>query len=477
MSNRWLSKTRATNYYKPITVKFFKMILCGIIFFCSCSPKHYRTEWTTAGKESAELSLIPQKLTAITPGIPVYDTALVTYKRGGALALKISFSEPVIVTMANEPQAWGNYQFPTLSKTIDGALVAKTHLSPDAVASYGKTRYIYSYSHDKGKHWVVDATPGTDVEDSIAEGVLLKNGDRIKILTPPSINESNLQLPQPVAVKGTTKYYHLNQLPESRQGVFYARMKKGDNKWMPEKAALLDDEALRYSTKSEMPVVWWGDIKIAADGSLIAGIYPGYMVTNDGKTDLKSGIFFYRSTDDGRTWKIQGRIPYAYDKAVQPAGENFGGFTEPSFEILADGSFLCVMRTTDNDNGPMYASRSNNLGISWTKPQTITPAGVLPRLLRLNNGVLVLSSGRPGVQLRFAMDGTGKTWTQPFEMLKYDMIPNVDWFTSCGYTNIMPVGGDSFYLIYSDFFTMNTKGQMRKSIKFRKITVTPIQNN
>lgn len=423
--------------------------------------------------ESAEIKLTPEKLNVIAPGLPAYDSAVIMYKRNGQPALNVQLSNPVIITMASQPQEWGHYQFPTIFKGIDGGLVAKTHLSPDAVASYGKTNYIYSYSADKGKSWTSKTSSSGAEEDKVAEGLLLPSGDRIKIVTPSSINEDTLSLPDPVAATANVRFYRLNELPESRQGVFLARMRKGELNWVSEKAVLMDTNALRYSIKGEIPVVWWGDMKIASDKSIIACIYPGYYIKEDDTPDTKSGVFFYRSTDEGRTWKIQGRIPFEYDRDVQPNGEHFGGFTEPAFEILKDGTFLCIMRTTDNEDGPMYASRSMDMGVTWSKPVAIAPAGVLPRLLQLENGVLVLSSGRPGVQLRFSLDGKGNVWTKPFEMLDYDLIGKIDWYTSCGYTWMLATGPDEFLLIYSDFFTMNDRGQMRKSIKLRKISAAP----
>jgi len=149
------------------------------------------------------------------------------------------------------------------------------------------------------------------------------------------------------------------------------------------------------------------------------------------------------------------------------------GFTEPGFEILSDGSFLCVMRTTDNfvSNSPMYYSRSTDLGVTWTKPQTFTSAGVMPRLLQLTNGVVVLASGRPGVQLRFCIDSKGQKWTDPFEMLLFKNEKEAA--VSCGYTELLATGPNSFLIIYSDFSYRNEVGTIRKAIKVREVFVTP----
>ena len=72
----------------------------------------------------------------------------------------------------------------------------------------------------------------------------------------------------------------------------------------------------------------------------------------------------------------------------------------------------------------------------------IAPNGVLPRLLRLNNGMLVLSSGRPGVQLRFSVSGLGDDWSEPVDLLAptSDIQGNPTPLTSL-YKTLAPVQG------------------------------------
>jgi hypothetical protein len=172
---------------------------------------------------------------------------------------------------------------------------------------------------------------------------------------------------------------------------------------------------------------------------------------------------FYRSSDAGHSWHIQGRIPYQPDLVADRNGAQRMGFTEPAFEILADGTFLCIARTTDGiGNGPMYVSCSRDLGRTWSRPEVMADSGVLPRLLRLTNGVVALSSGRPGVQLRFCANGNGKTWTRPLELLPYASEKDA---VSCGYTALLATGPDRFLVIYSDFKHQTASGQIRKAIK------------
>ena len=127
----------------------------------------------------------------------------------------------------------------------------------------------------------------------------------------------------------------------------------------------------------------------------------------------------------------------------------------------------------DAHKQPMYKSVSYNGGKNWSRPEPFTPNGVMPNVLFLSNNSAVLTSGRPGVQLRINIDGDGKNWTEPIEMMPYiDESGNFDiWAESCGYSNILDNGDNTFYIVYSDFKKKNDKGEYRKTILFRKVEV------
>lgn len=405
-------------------------------------------------------------------GIACFGKETIDYRRPGKPPVKAIFGEPVKVVVApyavGSGPGWGEYQFPAIERWDDGALHVTFCISPDSIKSYGNAPGSM-ISRDGGKTWSPPAG-----EHGIS-GLLLPNGDRIVITTPKALPVADLKLPPPLGAVGDTYnkngpiVYRLTELPAELQTVRLNRMAKGSNTWTPEQAKLIDPQALRYSLSDLFPILFWGDVRVAPDGSLIAGIYPGYLLREDGSVDRYDHTFFYRSTDNGHTWTIQGRITYQPDLKADPKGADRSGFTEPAFEILADGSLLCVMRTSDGLGvGPMYASRSNDLGKTWSKPAAMTPNGVLPRLIRLGNGVLVLSSGRPGVQVRFATDGKGERWTDPFEI-----VPKIEGggADTCGYTGLLATGPDSFIIAYSHFKHRTEDGQTRKAILIREVKV------
>jgi hypothetical protein len=402
--------------------------------------------------------------------IPAYRHSKFEYRQSDKKKLLIEFEEPVVVSVAAKPEKWGFFQFPTIMRRTDGNLAIKWHLNQDAIEAYGNHQFGSAISKDGGKTW-----QAAEVKEN-SGNTLLPNGDVINIVTPKPIKVEDLKLPTSIGhgmdtyAKTFIDFYKLSELPESVEGVYLNRLKKGSTEWNVEQDELHDPGAARYSFKGLFPVVWWGDMQIVNDGSVIAGIYPGFYVNLNGKADPKSGIFFYRSADNGHSWNIQGRILYAPDLIADSLGERRMGFSEPAFTTMVDGSFLCVARTTDGMGiGPMYESHSTDSGKTWSRPKVIAPSGVLPRLLRLGNGVTVLAAGRPGVQLRFSTDEKGEKWSNAFELLPYK---NEKDQVSCGYTGLIATGPDRFLIVYSDFKFLNGAKEIRKAIKVREVIIS-----
>lgn len=399
------------------------------------------------------------------------ETVLV--KQGRKATAKVYLSEPVMVAMAEQEEKWGYFQFPSIGRTEDGTLIVSWQMKEDSHKTYGvqaSRQFVPMMSKDGGKKWYPQ-----DKEyerHTMGYNVTLKNGDRLSVLTP-RVQDVKIfkNFPKAVAKTDLYSYYLVDSLPDKLQGIYFNYTKKGHETKVIH-AQLHDPNLLRYAQDDLMPVVWWGNIRQLADNSLVAGVYPADYIGEDGEL-IDGGISFYQSNNEGKNWSIIGKIQPPPKKVKKKYKSEEDGLSEPTFEVLADSSFVCVMRSGMTD--PMYESFSYDYGQSWSNVIAITPNGVRPRLLTLKNGVLVLTSGRPGIQIRFSLDGTGKRWTEPIDMIHF---MNEDGsFTrdvSCGYASILDNGNDSFYLVYSDFTKTNKDGQIRKSIWFRKITVLRI---
>ena len=349
---------------------------------------------------------------------------------------------------------WGRWQFPTLEAGAKGEMLLFVHVEPDSAASYGKARKVY-VSVDKGRSWREDADAPRR-----AFGLRLPNGEWLRTDTVAATPIAEVTLPaqraERVSYRTPFQLYLLRELPEKLRNIYFQRFA---GQWTPESHPLNDPDALRYATGGLIPQIWWGDMKVLKDNSIVALTYPYYHASQP--TPYTSAAS-YRSTDNGRTWEKTGHILY------EEPDRRRDGFTEPALEVLPNGELLGVLRTTDgNGVGPMYSVRSADQGRTWSRPQTFAETGVLPRLLQVRNGVRVLSSGRPGVDLRFSTDN-GRTWSPAKELLPLPDRSKIQ-ADSCGYTSLLPLGKDRFLIAYSWF----TPPSGRKSIYVREVRVRP----
>lgn len=393
--------------------------------------------------------------------------------RGGKAVAIVKISEPKIVAQAETEQEWGFFQFPIIYRAFENDnLIVRWQLKNDSQTAYGEDSYGYMMSTDEGNTW---ETLDRSYFGKERYWVELQNGNILQVKDPaPQMINNYPIFPNPInteKIKGTD-FYLESELPEDLRGVYFTIWNKRDNTSSNMHGAVFDPGLLRDSSNGLMPIVWWGAIKKLSDGSLVTGIYPTYYQNTDGFV-LRSAVSFYKSKDLGHRWDVLGKIPYQTDRSDYEdyIFDGNDGFTEPSFEILKDGTFLCVMRTSSTT--PMYKTYSIDGGMNWTKPEPFTPNGVMPNLLLLKNGVLVLASGRPGLQLRFCLDGDGGKWTEPIEMFPFlDEKGNYDIYgTSCGYPCILQENDNTFFLIYSYFKKKNKSGEERKTILFRRVKI------
>ena len=418
----------------------------------------------------------------ISFGIPAMHQTVIDYKRYNKTEFNILLGEPRLVTIAQKPEGWGYYQFPTISRLANGTLHAEWSLHADDIKSYGLAAVGSAISTDGGKTWPI-ATP----DSSLVTSFKLANSDMIKTVDAKPVTSANIKMPSALDRtdfkyrKTNFTFYKLSDMPPGVNGIYINRLVQSQTKWQLEQATINDPKGVRHSSKGLVPVIWWGDMHIMTDGSIVAGIYPAFYIKDNGQVDKQMGVAFYRSTDNGHSWSIQGRIPFQGNTKIDTMAKDRIGFTEPAYTVLADGTLLCIIRSADGDgvtngvgNGPMYASRSTDMGKTWTTPEAIAAAGVLPRLLNLKNGVTVLSTGRPGVQLRFSKTGDNDSWTDACEMLPYESKSmELQYAVTCGYTGLLATGPNRFLLIYADFRYKNPNNEERKAIKIREVIIDP----
>jgi hypothetical protein len=393
-------------------------------------------------------------------------------RKRGDIHVEISPTPSFLIEGPPEERRWGRYQFPTMYRTADGRLIAFVHVEADSATAYGSPKRTF-ISGDEGRTW---AEQEPSIAARLAYGFRLTNGDWLRIDTPPSLDASTIQLPPKTGAvtiyKAEHTLYPMRGLASDLRLIFFQRfLSAGGREWQSETSELNDPDGMRYSVEGRFPRIWWGDLRAhPSDRSLFAVTYPSIPA----EPPHAFGSACFRSTDNGRTWELRGRVPHLMDPVADPKANLRAGFSEPAFEILPDGSLYAVLRTTDGHGiGPMYDTRSRDHGVTWTRPRPFAPNGVMPRLLRLDNGVLVLSSGRPGVQLRFSASGNGDDWSQPWDLLPYD--PDRVQADTCGYTDMVATGRDTFVIVYSWFQKPggpNGSGPPRKAVLARRIRVS-----
>jgi len=453
--------------------KIFALLVCFIFILVSVLNESFAGDGSKKNNKRS-----PVILEEINPDLSIHEGYVSLKKetvrivRNGKVVAKVKLGKPVMVAQAEQEEEWGYFQFPGICRSDDGKLIVSWMMNEDSHKAYDKGEVFMRMSTNEGRTWKpLD-------QDYFIRGFLsfdLKNGDVIQIHNPPSKNINDYSnFPRTVCRDPSLNmvFYMEKELPGELRGT-YLNIRNGQNKQISQIHGELDDPGLmRYAIDDYMPLMWWGDIRELTDGSLIGGIYRTYYLNQD-EGYPKSCITFYHSNDGGYHWKSIGKIPYQIEEIANKERQydNTKGFSESSFLILNDSTLFCVIRT--GYNTPMYKAYSYDVGKHWSEPKAFTPNGVRPQLLHLDNGIIVLASGRPGVQLRFCIDGDGENWTEPIEMLPF---MNEDgghdiWGATCGYSRLLKVDNNTFYLVYSDFKTKNSKGELRKSIMFRKIAI------
>ncbi|HMO04539.1 MAG TPA: sialidase family protein [Kiritimatiellia bacterium] len=178
---------------------------------------------------------------------------------------------------------------------------------------------------------------------------------------------------------------------------------------------------------------------VTSDGTIYQAIYGGTNHLPPFST------YLYKSTDGGFTFTYVSTIASPSD-----VPRSTDGPCEPAMIALSDTEFVCVMRTgaragtagisLNATSDLMYESRSTDAGLTWKK-RFISVPGVMPRLLRVSNGILVLGTGRPGNRLYFSLDD-GRSWGGEINLTPIHLV------MTSGYVDMLEIAPGRLFVTY-----------------------------
>jgi len=391
------------------------------------------------------------------------------------MAIRLNISQPVTVAMgpAWKDAGWGTHQFPMINRLPDGRIVIRYHIVEDSCEDYGKESG-WAVSEDEGATWR-EVTKEELPAVKARFGVRLPSGKYIRGIThrPWPIDEA---LHQKLQKKADHRWRSLpiEDVPDLFPKTWTYAISGPDTL-----------EETVFDTKLEFPgmtvglcqggivrPVGFGVMRVAPDGSLWQVHYAnGRNPENMGFTYYYA-CYFFQSKDEGKSFQLKSWIQYLPDTNEFPEAFTTEGFCEPDLCFMPDGSMITLMRT--GSSTPSYIARSVDGGNTWSKPQKFDRVGVLPQLQRLECGVTLATYGRPGIFVRATKDPSGVEWEDAVEILAY----KDNWFSdfwgncdSCCYTWMLPLDDHTVMMAYSDFRVKDEKGQDRKCIMVRTISV------
>lgn len=438
--------------------------------------------------------------------------------------VSVSFGAPVVVLLAPPGEMrWGYYQFPKLSRIGKGRLAVSYHVAPDCTSSYG-THQPTRVSDDDGQSWR-DARPG-EIEATTAGAIVFPDGEALRIPRRTPLAAGTLKLPTK-HVTHTDQFgrrsecYRLGDLPVRLQGMKTLRRDPGKREWRAETARLDVPGLVVLRYRWDSSAAGWKDpdhlvqphldteffqVNTPDNGLLL--FCHAALFNPDGTLPERKAMCVFRTDDRGRSWRLWGVPGWFRDEDKQIAAtkpflddpdSNYNrlwggrdrapvpntrvdGLFEPGVAAFGGGRMVCVMRTSSGGtHEPTYASRSTDWGRTWTVPEILTPFGVMPKLVRLDNGIVAMVYGRPGVQLLFCSDGRGENWHTPVNFLpdpgeatraSAGVRGGARKTDTCANCTVLKTGPDRFLVAYSDFRHDRAPGYRIKAICVREVRVT-----
>jgi hypothetical protein len=310
--------------------------------------------------------------------------------------MKVSVSAPVLVQRDYEP-----FCYPRLERLANGQIIcAATIDSPenaaDTAAFFGPERNGVKWSNDGGLTWKEWAV----VPDASNARILLPNGDLLFVpyrmyTCPQGVKSPYYILPKDEhVVKEYKDGFVITGWPKAL-GASDEQKKRGQAGWCIDGSNVVKQK----------------------DGTYLTTISGWFAPKDKGKTfgafsnDVKTNVAAIESRD-GLHWQVKAII--ADENSGLPGSE---GPNEAALARLKDGRLMCIFRQgcqsakeIESKNHRYGQSFSTDEGRTWSAPSLIEPWAVQPVLASLGENGLILTGGRPDIQVWLNGDGLGKDW-------------------------------------------------------------------
>ncbi len=398
-------------------------------------------------------------------------------------AFHLEFGDPIVLEQGQPgDRIWGHYNFPSLTRYENGVLRASWAYGRDSIYYQGgdvnPNGKNYTISLDDGKTWSKDVSASGAVHKNQMPNGKYFGGLYSKVS---SREVDYLDKYTPAYEWGSGyRLYFAEDINEPDDITVYGREydpATGKTETFEVTVNWPYMPFVAYPKDFVYPVGQMfslsGGTTMVVDGELYATIY-FYGFDSTAKTREEAvkdwcqeySIFIFRSSDCGRTWDLIAQLPT--DEKITGWAE---GLCEPAISVSPDGTFVLLMRT--GSANPMYVSYSKDKGETWSDPVKFDDFGVLPQLVTLDCGVMITSYGRPYMRVCATSDPSGIEWQEPVA-LGMSAVPGTDPFqTSCFYTDLLVMDGNTVLFIYTDFNYPNADGEPVKTVLVRTITVVP----
>jgi hypothetical protein len=179
------------------------------------------------------------------------------------------------------------------------------------------------------------------------------------------------------------------------------------------------------------------------NGSTVVLKSGAYLTTLYGKFEGDPRFSLVTATSwNGTAWKFRSIVA---DSACSLPGTDGPG--EAATVRLADGRLLCVFRL--GGGSPLGQAFSGDEGATWTRSVMRGPHSVMPGIVRMTDGTLALSSGRPGIFVWLDPKGEGSVWHSVDLVANHNAArPDEKVEKTSGYTEIVVLDDSHLLVIY-----------------------------